>query len=189
MVAPICHVDITRAIRGHALRIIKLSRTARAVGNAGRCSKACQSSHYPPARHLPDRMVIGIRHVDVPGTVHSHALRKIKPSRTARAVGRARETSRTSQGGHHACARHFPNRVVISIRNVHITGTVHGRASWTQKQRCRSRAIRRTRYCLSGQSRESIRRSIIRLSPEGPEGKGHQGEEEDGAEFHLGKFS
>ena len=87
MIKVISDVDISVPVHGHAKRKVKPSRTARAVGRADRTSQASQRGHHTGARHFPDRIVIGIRDVDISVGVHGHAIGLIKPSRTTHAVG------------------------------------------------------------------------------------------------------
>ena len=87
-----------------------------------------QRGHHAAGRHLPDRVVVGVRHIDVARAVHRHAVGLIEPRGAARAIGAAEVASQSRQRGHHASGSHLADRVVAGIRHIDVARAVHRHA-------------------------------------------------------------
>ena len=90
---------------------------------------ASHRADIPRGIHLTDAVVVGVRDVDIPGTIHRHAigLVEFRAGRHATAVVTlnpiARNRTDISRG------IHLTDAAVVAVRDVDIPGTVHRHAS------------------------------------------------------------
>ena len=86
------HIDVARGIHRHAGGRIEPRVAIRPVRAAGTARLSGQRRHHPiraNQRHVPDRVVVFVRHIDVAPAVHGHALRAIKLRVAGHAIGGA----------------------------------------------------------------------------------------------------
>ena len=89
VVVGVGHIDVARRVHRHAGGNIEPRGAAGAIGAAMLPGQSGQRGHHAGRRDLADRVVTGVRHIDVAGAVHRHANGIIKPRGAAGAIGAA----------------------------------------------------------------------------------------------------
>ena len=118
VVAGVGDEHVAGGIHCHAARIVKAGRAAGGIGGAGDTHTARQRRHHARRRHLPDCVIIAIRHRQIARVVHRHAGRIIKPRRAAGGISAARNSRFAGQCRHQPRRRHLPERVVTGVRHI-----------------------------------------------------------------------
>lgn len=88
MVARVRHVNRARAIDRHPPRRGKLRGRARAIGVTGN-TRARERRHHATRRDFSNRVIAGVRHVNIAGGIRRHAARRREERRRINAIGEA----------------------------------------------------------------------------------------------------
>ena len=100
VVAHIRNIEIAVCIRRRSFGLIKLRRTARAVGGTRDTGASGERYHRSAGHDLADGVVACVRDINVAVCIHGDTFGLIKPRSRARAVVAASNTGASSQGRH-----------------------------------------------------------------------------------------
>ena len=110
------------------------------------------------SRDFPDRVIVGIRHIQDTRAVDGNPPRLIESRVVASRIGSPRRTREARQRGHDAAGRDFPDRVIVGIGDIHRAGAVDGHPSRAIECARRCPCRRRFRRFPPGPQTSSPRR-------------------------------
>ena len=89
----------TRAVDRHPARTVEPCGAARPLGLSGRACQARQRRHDGTSRDFPDRVIVGIRHIQDTRAVYGNPPRLIESRVAASRIGSPRRTRQARQRG------------------------------------------------------------------------------------------
>ena len=98
----------TRAVDRHASRTVEPCGTARPFGVSGRACQTRQRRHDRTSRDFPDRVIVGIRHIQGARAVDGNPSRAIESRGGASRIGSPGRTREARQRGDDAAGRDCP---------------------------------------------------------------------------------
>ena len=172
MVGSIHDIKIGPAVYRNTHWIIEPSGSSNPIRRSWRSRGSSQSRHHACRGHLPNRMAIGIRHINIRSAIHGNtwSLWIVKSGGSANPIRRSRSPRGSSQSRYGTRSRNFSDRTVVSIRHIHIRPAIHCNALGIEKLSigssaiCRSEPPRRSRQGRYGpQRRNHSDRAIISI--------------------------
>ena len=120
-------IEVAARVQGHVRRIIETCGGTRPVGVPG-AGSARQGGHDDARGHLADRVVAGVRNIDVAAGIRADPEGIIVLGGGSRPVHETRGLQNARDGGHHAARRDLPDQDVIVVTDIHVATAVHRHA-------------------------------------------------------------
>ncbi len=178
IVGGVGHIDVAGAVHGNAFRVIELRRSSvpvRAARGAGLSRQGCNHDLRDKEQindlNLPDRVVVGVRHIRDARRIHRQAVGIVELRHRTEAIAAAGTVRLTRQRGDGRAGRDLPDGAVASVRQPDVAAAIHRQAG---------RIVKTSRGTVPG--------SIARLArPPGQRGHCHvAGDLADGAVGGIG---